>query len=1076
MIGQPRSSINISEVLINEQSNVYSSEEQKYIDKIELLEHKNISVQSVDVFGNLKEFREDVPTDSAKVDILLSRPKDVTEVVPSNALRDFTVEQSIEQFVTPDLVTAKSVNKDENVFLASESDLAPDRPVESSSAQKELHLEDTSVSVHQTTLAETEDRPVEREQPRKKKLRVNIKPRQSVKVRQVLPSEKELRLKESKVKDDKASQDILERASVNVYTSKLLESESVKTEDKISTDTASKTQDHLQAIQVRQVTSSQDVEQLEISAANIQTISLGLTEKKVISRGEGTILEKEEQLKIDELDKRTAETSIDQDKALSVQFKEVFERTEDFDEFRPEGYSANLNLSQPTFKNLVVSDIQTSENVQGFRGKTAPSDQAIEKELFRKNLNLDVSSALILETEQKLDSESIKESSAKPDLTFISVPLSFQQGLLENKQDFEVEAKSPSHVKSELLISESSNVTEVVSSQKEGHFSSFQPEGDEAEQSLVFTKSINIKSPLPLQGLTPFDSVKAVSSSATSDLELNKNILLVKDTKSSENEIKFEIYKPKKVKKLPKFMTKEAIVVKQIDTGDLEDRFSPDKVDEKSASQLLLPHESIQVKDSSVNERESSFDRKQVCTSTLDNRTIEKHTAVQVQQTLTQSKEIGFEVLQRPEENASVDLVDQRASSVKSDSLLEKERDFVTEKVKPDSAKKNLTFKKAFQTSQTTDLVKESTFTEKVKKKKTKPKLDDSALISCDVKTVVTVEDSGLFKTKKSKPDTAKLNILESEALQIAYTDQNDKESLVPADQTQPSSAKLNKELIKRRPVSVERKQTYLKESILKPDEIKSQVASEELVCSDVNVIDIQNAVEKEGMLFGTAVEDRILRIIIKEKEYHEKIIREQPHAYMRKEDGEEILIEESTVVMVDQPEIVEEVQKKIKIKPKAKPKIAPIEEHSIEDSLQDTSRDIEEEFISIEQLPESEMSETVSLKKKKPSVKSVSLKLPDVSEAKTCDVHPEAPRKASIKSVSAETPLVTEEGLIKLGDEQDESEIESIKLKSSKKKSIVEESITLDQPTSVTLEQEQILTEDRVQEDLSQEVRLVYY
>ena len=65
---------------------------------------------------------------------------------------------------------------------------------------------------------------------------------------------------------------------------------------------------------------------------------------------------------------------------------------------------------------------------------------------------------------------------------------------------------------------------------------------------------------------------------------------------------------------------------------------------------------------------------------------------------------------------------------------------------------------------------------------------------------------------------------------------------------------------------------------------------------------------------------------------------------------------------------------------------------------------------------------------------------------------------------MSLETPLVTEEGLVQAG-EQVESEIESsFKLK-PKKKSVTEESITLEQPTSVTIEQEQVITEDRVQE-----------
>ena len=73
---------------------------------------------------------------------------------------------------------------------------------------------------------------------------------------------------------------------------------------------------------------------------------------------------------------------------------------------------------------------------------------------------------------------------------------------------------------------------------------------------------------------------------------------------------------------------------------------------------------------------------------------------------------------------------------------------------------------------------------------------------------------------------------------------------------------------------------------------------------------------------------------------------------------------------------------------------------------------------------------------------------------------------------MTLDTPLVTEQGLPQPGEETVESEIESsFKLKPSKKKSIVEESIVLEKPESVTLQQDQVLTEDRVLEDLSQEV-----
>ena len=274
-ITHPKSSVNISEILANEQSEIYSSEQRKHLDKIDILEHKNINVQSIDVFGNLKDFKDEKQSDSAKIDLLLNKQKDVTEIVTANAIQDFEIEKSIEQFVIPDLITSKSVTKDENVFLNSENDLILEKPAQPTLAQKELHLEDNAVSIHQTTLAEKEDLPVEKEQPRKKKLRINIKPKQSVKVRQVLTSEKELKLKESKVKDDSANQSILEQTSLNIFESDLLEKESIKLTDKPVKDTAIKTQDHHQALTVKQVTSNQDIEQLEISAQNIQTISLG---------------------------------------------------------------------------------------------------------------------------------------------------------------------------------------------------------------------------------------------------------------------------------------------------------------------------------------------------------------------------------------------------------------------------------------------------------------------------------------------------------------------------------------------------------------------------------------------------------------------------------------------------------------------------------------------------------------------------------------------------------------------------------------------------------------------------------
>lgn len=1104
-ITHPRSSINISEVLINEQSDVYTDfEQEKRIEKIDFLEHKNISVQSVDVFGNLKDFEEEKHTDSAKIDILLNKQKDVSEVVPSITTRDLIIEKSIEQFITPNLVISKSVNKGENVSLSSEKDLILDKPNQPTSAQKELHLEDNAISIHQTTLAEKEDRPSEQEKPRKKKLRVNIKPKQSVKVREVLLSENELKLKlkEPQVQDDKAKQTILEEASLNIYTSKILEKESIQKEKKPKEDSAKTTQDQLEALTINQVLSSHDIENLEISAQNIQTISLGLTEKKVTSKDEEIVLEKEQQLKAEDLDSKRAETSIDQDKALSIQFKNVLEQTNDFNEFRPEFSSANLNLSKPTFKSLVISDICTSETAKQFKEKPSLEDQAIEKELIRKHASFNVDDKVLLEKEDHFGSEDLKESSAKQDLTFINLPTNFKQDFLEDQKDFEIEQKLPSQAKTDILFNESSNVTEIVLSLKEQQFITSQPKSEEADQDLIPRKSINIKSSLPLQSLKPFDSEKTSHSTATTDLEVNRNILLIGDSGSNENETEFELKKPKKIKKLPKFLTKEAIVVKQIETSDLEDQFNVIKNEEKNASKSLLPFESVQVKDDNVNEKETQFFTEPTTTSTLDNRSIERHSAISVQQTLSQRKEIDFEILQNPEETASIDVIGQKVSSVKSDNLLEKEKDFSVQKPKQDSATKNLTFKKALQSSQATGLVKESEFRDKIKKKKTKPKLDESSLISCEVTSVTTVENSELFKTEPSKPGSAKLNISESEAVQIEYKVHNDKENRIECDQKQPSNAKLNKELRKGRPLSIERHQTFMKEDILKPDEIKKQMANQELVTTDVNVIDIQDAIEKEGLLFEKPAEDRILRIIIKEKEYHEKIIKEQPHSYIRRE-GEEILIEEKTVVMIDQPEIIEEeVKKKIKIKPKSKrkEKVSPVDEQ-LSDRSQDTSKDIEEEFISIEQLPESELSEKVSLKTKKPS--KITIKLPDVFESKTVDIEKDVEqvsevlkiskkksideekvedvqkvtiktKKKTTESVILTSPLVTEEGLVQF--EQAEDEIESIKIKPQKKKSIVEEAINLVEPTesTVTIRQETTLEDDKIQEEKEQVIKKI--
>ena len=144
----------------------------------------------------------------------------------------------------------------------------------------------------------------------------------------------------------------------------------------------------------------------------------------------------------------------------------------------------------------------------------------------------------------------------------------------------------------------------------------------------------------------------------------------------------------------------------------------------------------------------------------------------------------------------------------------------------------------------------------------------------------------------------------------------------------------------------------------------------------------------------------------------------------------------ETSVTLERKPSVVEEIHQEIKITKKKK---------------------------SIPTKPD-DVAQAVTIKKKKKSVQeeSVTLTSPLVS----------GEGAVQEESVSLKTPLVTEEGLIRMGDEQVESEIESsFKLKPSKRKSVTEESITLEQPTSVTLQQEQLLTEDRVQEELAQEV-----
>lgn len=187
-----------------------------------------------------------------------------------------------------------------------------------------------------------------------------------------------------------------------------------------------------------------------------------------------------------------------------------------------------------------------------------------------------------------------------------------------------------------------------------------------------------------------------------------------------------------------------------------------------------------------------------------------------------------------------------------------------------------------------------------------------------------------------------------------------------------------------------------------------------------------------------------------------------------KKKTVEVVSLETPLVVEAGLPQPGEEVDSEIESSFKLKPtkKKSVTEESIILERPESVT--LQQDQVVTEDRVQEELSQTVSVKTK--SVKSVSIKLPDVSEAKTCDIQPEAPRKPSLKSVALETPLVTEEGLI--SDQQVESEIEStFKLKPGKKKSVSEELVVLERRESVTLQQDQVVTEDRVQEDLSQEV-----
>lgn len=311
--------------------------------------------------------------------------------------------------------------------------------------------------------------------------------------------------------------------------------------------------------------------------------------------------------------------------ALLIDEKDELFKLKHFKEDRISDQKAKLGIESQIAHSVEKTNVD--ENVNLILHK--PKVQNKLKITIEENKSLDVE----LQNELNLHTEFIP---LVPELKFVNVDLIQQESL--NVEQNELNLKEQQFVSKENLpnvcktdfshLNQSKIISEAIVSSKENELVTHKPNESNANLGQQLNqKSLQVSENSILDTCKNFEKIKEIPTVASIDLIENKT-LCIQDNLVNETEKMKKIENPKKKKLRISVLTKEAVIVKQLDQCQKEEKFSKLKLPEsEKISQNLTPMKAKQI--STVNLFENFKDasqeiieRKNVSVDLLTNQSI----------------------------------------------------------------------------------------------------------------------------------------------------------------------------------------------------------------------------------------------------------------------------------------------------------------------------------------------------------------------------------------------------------------------------------------------------------------------
>ena len=486
--------------------------------------------------------------------------------------------------------------------------------------------------------------------------------------------------------------------------------------------------------------------------------------------------------------------------------------------------------------NLSSYNVQTtvSQEKEGiFTGKERREDKA--KPILESSKQLSIGQVETLESENKFSADKVLPANIDRQLIQESAIQTAQVFSNSKEQPFSSAPVKSDQTQVDLIQSQALCTSEALLNDKEQHLKKPKSKSEKVAYNFEKNQNLSVQETLILQNDQRLDQqLKPKSNKA--DLQLQSNqAIQSSEILPNEKENSKDFKRKLKTKRLtPLISTKEAVIIKQVESEESKVDFKKGKLESEKISPVIDTLEPLQV--SKPNSMESLKKHKktvkvaeQADFTFLENINVEigvVKSASTIEPFILEKKDLST--------RGEVNLADKKAIQEHKSLVLEKEQHLKSDKAQPGQASKDLPIENAVVVSLNERIDSSFKFDEKKpKKSKASRDLSESRLKLVEIKHLQVGGSVENIKQDLTR-DKACVNLNERLTVQVSDDKHLEKESVLALPKVKRKSIKDRRILLKGRSLSVERNMVLNKEELLELPKVLPAKAQHQLIFANL--------------------------------------------------------------------------------------------------------------------------------------------------------------------------------------------------------------------------------------------------